>query len=290
MTIATVAVFKNGKQLETMYPARAVFHKHEGEESRSDAAIRRSVGEDFYLVLDPNVDFGTQTFTLQAFVNPLVDWIWFGFGVLAFGTGIALLPERAYSFATATVPAGAATTAIVMLIALTLGSGVASAQSQTPQRPPLTQDELSSMPQVAPDHVEQPPQNALEEQMRHEIVCSPREVCNCGHRPLAECNCGQAAKMKDQLAEQIKLGKNRDQIREYFVAAYGSQEPLGAPLDTGFNRLAWFVPYLMGAFGIVAIGFAAVRWSRHGAHAPAPVANTDPDLDDRINDELRDLD
>jgi cytochrome c-type biogenesis protein CcmF len=289
MTIATVAIFKDGRQLETMYPARAVFHKHENEESRSDAAIRRSIAEDFYLVLDPNVDFGTQTYTLQAFVNPLVDWIWLGFGVLAFGTGIALLPERAYSFATATVPAGAATTTIALLLIVTLGGSIVRAQQQVPQRP-LTEEELSSMPQVDPNHVERPPQNALEEQMRHEIVCSPREVCNCGHRPLAECNCGQAAQMKDQLAEQIRLGKNRDQIREYFVATYGSQEPLGAPLDTGFNRLAWFVPYVMGGVGIVAIGFAAFKWSRHGEQSPSPIASTDPDLDDRINDELRDLD
>jgi len=97
--------------------------------------------------------------------------------------------------------------------------------------------------------------------------------------------------IKDQLAEQIKLGKNRDEIRAFFVAQFGgSQEPLGAPLDTGFNRLAWIVPYLMGGIGIVAIGFAAIRWSHHGEHAAAPVASTDPELDTRINDELRDLD
>ena len=37
---------------------------------------------------------------------------------------------------------------------------------------------------------------------------------------------------------------------------------LGAPIDKGFNRLAWLFPYLVGASGAVAIGFAAVRWSR----------------------------
>src|SRR5215470_11221040 len=54
MTTATVAVFKDGQQIEPMYPARSVFHKHENEESRSDAAIRRTVSQDLYLVLDPN--------------------------------------------------------------------------------------------------------------------------------------------------------------------------------------------------------------------------------------------
>jgi cytochrome c-type biogenesis protein CcmF len=286
MTTATVAVFKDGKQIETMYPARSVFHKHENEESRSDAAIRRSVAQDLYIVLDPNVDFGTQTYTLQVFVNPLVDWIWFGFGVLAFGTGIALLPERAYSFAVAKMPAEVAPTAIALLIALTLGSGVASAADQASQPKPLTAEELATMPQVDPNHVDLPAQTPLEEQMRHEIVCT----CNCGHRLIAECNCGLAAQMRDQLAQQIKLGKNRDQIRDYFVASYGSQEPLGAPLDKGFNRLAWLFPYALGATGIVAIGFAAVKWTRHPHEASEPPPPTDAELDERINDELRDLD
>ena len=31
--------------------------------------------------------------TYTVTINPLVNWIWLGFAVLAFGTGIALLPE-----------------------------------------------------------------------------------------------------------------------------------------------------------------------------------------------------
>jgi cytochrome c-type biogenesis protein CcmH/NrfF len=284
MTTATIAVFKGGKQIDTLYPGRSVFRKHENEEARTDVAIRRTVAEDLYLVLTPDIDFGTQTVSLQAFVNPLVDWIWMGFGVLAFGTGIALLPERAYSFAVAKLPADAVTTTAALLLALLLGTGVVSAQ--TAQKP-LTPDELAQMPPVDPNHVEQAAQTPLEEQMRHEIVC----ICNCGHRPLAECTCGLAAKMKDELAGQIKLGKDRDQIRDFFVATYHSQEPLGAPIDKGFNRLAWLFPYALGATGIVAIGFAAVKWSRHdAAHTSSQAAAVDPELDERINDELRDLD
>ena len=284
MTTATMAVFKGGKQIDTLYPGRSVFRKHENEEARTDVAIRRTIAEDLYIVLTPDIDFGTQTVSVQVFVNPLVDWIWMGFGVIAVGTGIALLPERAYSFAVAKLPADAVPTAVALLLAFLLGGGVASAQST---QKPLTPQELAEMPPVDPNHIEQAPQTPLEEQMRHEIVC----VCNCGHRQLSECSCGLAAKMKDQLAEQIKAGKNRDQIREYFVAAYGSQEPLGAPIDQGFNRLAWLVPYALGATGVLAIGFAAAKWSRHGAaHQPEQAPALDADLNDRIDDELRDLD
>ncbi len=31
-----------------------------------------------------------------------------------------------------------------------------------------------------------------------------------------------------------------------FVAEYGGQDVLAAPIDRGFNRLAWIVPYAVG--------------------------------------------
>src|SRR5580704_16653234 len=40
MVISTVAVFRDGKQIDTMYPGRSIFHKHEKEEARTDVAIR----------------------------------------------------------------------------------------------------------------------------------------------------------------------------------------------------------------------------------------------------------
>src|SRR5581483_10029099 len=261
------------KQIDTMYPGRSVFRKHENEEARSDVAIRRTIAEDLYIVLTPDVDFGTQTVSYQVYVNPLVDWIWLGFGVLAFGTGIALLPERAYSFALAKMPAEVAATTVAVLLMLLLGAPPASAQ----------------MPHVAnPSLAIAPAKNALEDQLRREMGC----VCGgCAHEALTSCTCGQAQEMRDQLRAQIDQGKTHDQIIEAFVGIYGGQQFLQAPIDRGFNRIAWLLPYVLGATGIVGIGFAAVKWSRHdGApradHAPA----LDADLNERIDDELRDLD
>jgi hypothetical protein len=64
---------------------------------------------------------------------------------------------------------------------------------------------------------------------------------------------------------------------------------LNAPIDQGFNRLAWFVPYAIGLGGMLIVGFAAVRWSRHDAE-PAAQEPTDPEIDHRLDDELRNLD
>ena len=100
--------------------------------------------------------------------------------------------------------------------------------------------------------------------------------------------------MRGQLREQIEAGRDQREILDYFIAAYGSQEPLGAPLDEGFNRLAWLFPYLVGLGCLVAVGGVAVRWSRRGTvaaieAAPAP-ETIDAELDARLDDELRNLD
>jgi len=273
MATAYISVSQNGKAIGSMYPGRSVFRKHENEEARTDVDIRRSLAQDLYLVLAPDVDFGTQTITLQAFVNPLVDWIWLGFGVLAFGTGIALLPERAYSFALAKMPAEAATTAVVLLAGLLL-SGVSLKAQQH---------------QVDPNVAVTPSKNALEEQLRGEMGC----VCGtCAHEALTKCTCGTAQQMRSQLRAQIDQGKGHDEIIQAFIGIYGGQQFLQAPIDKGFNRVAWLFPYLLGATGVFAIGFAAIKWSHHSAAAPPEMSATldDPALEERLNDELRDLD
>ena len=271
-----VGVFRDGKQLDTMYPGKSIFRKNENSEPRSEIAIRRTIAEDLYLVV-PQVDFSTQTIALQVIINPLVNWIWFGFGILALGTGIALLPERAYSFAVARMPAEAAGSAIALLLVLLLSTGV-SAQT-TSQGMELSHEGTGVVPAA----------NALEEQLRHELVCT---CPTCGHRSLTNCPCSQAQQERQMLAEQVKLGKTREQIFDHFVEAYGgSQEALGAPIDKGFNRLAWIVPYAIGALGACAIGLVAVKWSRQDRQAQAaPPESTDPALDERLDDELRNLD
>ena len=75
---------------------------------------------------------------------------------------------------------------------------------------------------------------------------------------------------------------------------YGSQEVLASPIDTGFNRLAWLLPYGVGAVGVVGVGSLAVRWSRRrAAHEAAAGRVRDPTirtLESKLDDELRDLD
>jgi cytochrome c-type biogenesis protein CcmF len=108
MVTGHILVSEDGKALGTMYPARWFFRKHE-DQPTTEVAIRRTAAEDLYLVM-PAYDINDQSMSLQVVVTPLVNWIWAGFGILVLGTGIALLPERAFAFALGRVPAEAATT------------------------------------------------------------------------------------------------------------------------------------------------------------------------------------
>ena len=258
-----------------MYPAKWFFRKHE-EEPTTEVAIRRGITEDVYIVM-PAFDLQDQSASLHIVVNPLVNWIWVGFAVMALGTGIALLPERAYSFALAKLPAEAASTTTVLLVLVLLLPAVAHAQHvETGQ----------TVPVIA--------RSGLERDLQQNLIC----MCGtCGRQLLSQCQCGYARNMRAELAQLVTEGRTRERIIAYYIAKYGSQEPLAQPIDEGFNRLAWAVPYLLGATGLLVTGLVAVRWTRRGETARAAAASAadrdepvDPTLESRLNDELSNLD
>jgi len=276
MVTAHVNVEKDGASVGGMYPARWYFRGRE-EEPTTEVAIRRGFADDLYLVLAA-FDVGTQKSTLEVTVNPLVNWLWFGFGIMAVGTILSLLPERAMAFATASVPQGAVTTSVLLL--LMVGGLAAPAHAQ---------------------HVENPqvvllvPRTPDEKRLRAEIVC----MCGtCGRKRVGECTCGTAEAMRIEISELVAAGKTYDEVVDYYVKKYGSQEVLASPIDEGFNRLAWFLPYAIGLVGIMVVGGVAVRWSRQAreGQATAAAANTPADAEtvqirqEKLDDELRDLD
>src|SRR5262245_8295981 len=144
MTTAYLSIFEGDKQIDSMYPARWAFRKHEGTPT-TEVAIRRGFGEDLYVVMPSNdpATVASQVAPLEIIINPLVNWIWLGFGVMAFGTGIALLPERAYSFALAKMPVEAATTAVLVLIMVFGGTRLQAQAGMPPGASSATQTSFS---------------------------------------------------------------------------------------------------------------------------------------------------
>ena len=264
MITATVTVLRDDETFATMYPAKWFFRKHE-DQPTTEVAIRRGFAEDVYVVL-ATFDVQAQTATLDVTVNPLVNWVWFGFGILALGTGIALLPETAFAFATASVPANAVTTGM-LLLALLLSP-------------------VSVRAQTTGLVVER---SEMERDLANEIMCT----CGC-RLPVGVCgmmNCHGKATQTSKLQAYIDQGLTREEIIEAFVAEYGSQDILARPIDRGFNRLAWLFPYLAAMVALGGIGFTARRWSSRQTVSESPSApSVDPALDARLDDELRDLD
>jgi len=272
MITAEVRASKDGESLGVMQPARWFFRGRE-DEPTTEVAIRRGFSEDLYIVL-AGYQASDQSAILDVTVNPLINWIWAGIGIMFIGTLIALLPERSLAFAASKVPEGAVTTMLV--IGLVLGPAPAYAQ-----------------------HIELPRDKApvldtpLSRELGEEIIC----MCGtCGRKRVGECTCGKAAEMRAEITKLVADGRGRDEVYAYFMAKYGSQEPLAKPIDKGFNRLAWFFPYLVGVGAAIVLGGTAWRWSRRRTREgdTAGVSNTDQVIDAHMNrrleDELDELD
>ena len=274
MITAHMTVLKDGEAVGQLYPARWFFFKHETEPT-TEVAMRRTLAEDLYIVL-AGYELDDQAASFQLTVGPLVNWIWLGFAVLAMGTGIVMLPESAFAYAGATVPQGAATTSALLLAAALTVLGPAAATAQP----------LEGARQEA-----SVPTSALEFDLRRSLVCMCGSA-GCGKKLVAECTCATAAATREELKNLIAEGLTRDEVLRFYIEKYGSQEPLAAPLDEGFNRLAWLFPYLLAIAGAVALGGAFVRWTRTGRmpeRGTAP-ADVDAQLEARLDDELRNLD
>jgi cytochrome c-type biogenesis protein CcmF len=263
MITAHLTVLRDGKPFAEMYPAKWIFRKHE-ESPTTEVAINRGLAQDVYVVL-ATFDAATQTASLAIDINPLVNWVWMGFGLLALGVGIALLPDAAFAFATAAIPANAATTALILL-AVALSQGVVLAQDTIPAifRSPL------------------------ERQVASEIMC------NCGgcRLSVADCgmmNCHGKSGQLSKIHQYMAAGQDHDAILATFVREHGGYDVLMEPPNRGFNRIAWLLPYVVAGTALLGLAATARRWSRREVAAPAAAA-IDPELDARLQDELRDLD
>jgi len=86
---AILDVSKNGKPLGTLEPTRR-FYKI-AQQGTAEVALRTRLNEDLYINFAArNGDVAT----LQAYVFPLVTWIWVGTVVMIFGTFVCLVPSK----------------------------------------------------------------------------------------------------------------------------------------------------------------------------------------------------
>ena len=90
MVTAELIVLLDGKPAGQLLPARWVYHKRP-DEPATQVAILRGLVEDLYVTMGKHdVDEGTAALKLVS--NPLVDWMWLGFLLMAAATTLVLLP------------------------------------------------------------------------------------------------------------------------------------------------------------------------------------------------------
>jgi cytochrome c-type biogenesis protein CcmH/NrfF len=100
----------------------------------------------------------------------------------------------------------------------------------------------------------------------HRMMCA----CGCG-QILLECNhvgCTYSDKMRDQLMASIDKGNNDDLILQGFVQEYGPTV-IAAPTATGFNRIAWIMPFLVLALGLTLAVYIVRSWKNRPTPALA---------------------
>jgi cytochrome c-type biogenesis protein CcmF len=84
-------VSKNGSSLGMMEPERR-FYKA-SRQGAAEVALRPRLNEDLYINFAGMSDDGNRA-VIQAFVFPLVSWIWVGALILIAGTLVSLVPSK----------------------------------------------------------------------------------------------------------------------------------------------------------------------------------------------------
>ncbi len=111
-----------------------------------------------------------------------------------------------------------------------------------------------------------------------------RMMCTCGcSQVLLECNhvgCTVSSKMEDQLQAALDKdkGNSDDLVLQAFVQEYGPTV-IAAPTATGFNRVAWIMPFAVLALGIAFVIYVVRSWKNRSAPALADGITIPPSSD-----------
>jgi cytochrome c-type biogenesis protein CcmF len=87
---ADLTLRRGGEVLRTLRPRRELY-SNTGE-TMTIPATRSTISEDYYTIL-AGWEAGGSTATFKIYVNPLINWLWFGGFVLIFGTLVAAWPD-----------------------------------------------------------------------------------------------------------------------------------------------------------------------------------------------------
>jgi cytochrome c-type biogenesis protein CcmH/NrfF len=93
----------------------------------------------------------------------------------------------------------------------------------------------------------------------HKLMCA----CGC-NQVLLDCNhvgCTYSDRMRNELAASLSRGDSDDLALQAFVQKYGPTV-LIAPTTSGFNRVAWVMPYLALVLGLTTVVLVVRAWRK----------------------------
>ena len=126
--------------------------------------------------------------------------------------------------------------------------------------------------------------DATQTEIEEALTCQ----CGCGLTVHA-CNhlqCPSGIPLKTEIASQLALGKTRAEVLSYFTAKYG-EKILSSPTTSGFNLIAWIVPFAVVLIAAAVIVALTRRWRRPPPTPPTPPAPTlDPAWRARLDADL----
>ena len=358
-TTAEVMLSKGDRELGLLTPEKRQYVNFP-DQPNTVVSVNSQLSFDVYLVLT-GFDTSTERAHFRVYLNPLVNWVWIGFGVLMLGGLICLIPQRMIE-QRPSAPAsrgrgGAAAGGAAILLAASLVALPQVAHAQDEGAPPGAEhpdsaagaqyddeDVFSHTGGASVGHLYRPndgnflrpyeaearriveqeqPDLEPESQAYQQAVSAKLQpiidlgerlmydlVCLCGGCPREEiytCKCGYAANLREKvlsllsrydLLDESERERAYDEVVDAFIDEYDGEHVLAMPIDKGFNRLAWIVPYaaVLGALLLlVAFGW---RWVRRGndnaasggSEGDASVTGEDETYAELLDDELRDTD
>jgi cytochrome c-type biogenesis protein CcmF len=97
---ALLDVFRGSKKITQLAPEKRFYHA--SQTSSTMVALHSTLASDLYVIYEGrNPD--TDKPIIKAFLNPLMNWIWVGVGIVVFGTLLALVPNLTRTAARAAV-------------------------------------------------------------------------------------------------------------------------------------------------------------------------------------------
>jgi cytochrome c-type biogenesis protein CcmF len=289
-TWATVSLSRNGNDAGVLRPSRFDFNDYsmlmggraDPMKVTSEIYIRSTPVEDVYIAL-LNWDAETNAAAFKLVILPFTWWFWFGGLVLIAGTLVCMWPDpepgvrRTLVRRASSAAEGAGLVGVLVVTALVL---------------------LQPMQAWAQEIPTDAHASVMTDQQRHEAneayhaLMTTCEGCAGKTLATASPSCYPSNQDKTRIQQMLMQGNTLQQVLDTFVEERGPSA-LAVPPAEGLNNLAWIMPVVLVAGGMVVVGFASrsmmgKRLAEPDAVATnaAPSGSDDPYLD-ALHAELR---